>query len=381
MKNGIVSLGTAAALATGTLCIPAGTAEPAAEKGLHFAPIRLEGLGMRPDFWRVRESEIAGECRSVRRGRSEIIARSPAGLPVYAVFYGDFSEPPPQTNFSAATGSSSTAAYNGKAGPEQTVLFVAGTHGAEAESVAAAVNLIHMLENGRDYRGKSDPELLGLLEHYRLIVIPCLNPDGRAISPDHLRGASYQDFRRASQGYWRDGSLVGWRGSKEYFPLPLDRVGYPGGYPNSAGFNIMHDASPGNLRTGEGRALLRLCERYCVDLLLNGHSHEWPAVMLAPSAAGYPVMVARALREAAAVNRALEAAGLREDIPELRPGRTFNINDLAAFSSGALALTLECSCVMEKYDFEQQMEPNFIALKVLLKNGLAEPFADREKLQ
>jgi len=31
-----------------------------------------------------------------------------------------------------------------------------------------------------------------------------------------------------------------WRGSKEYFPLPLAKVSYPGGYPNADGFNIMH---------------------------------------------------------------------------------------------------------------------------------------------
>lgn len=371
MKNGILSLGTATVLTAGTLCTSAAAGR--------FVPIRLEGLAERPDFWRVRVPEIEEECRLVKRGRSEIVAHTPGKLPVYAVFYGDFSEPPPQTNFSAATGCSSSAVYNRRAGSRQTVLFVAGTHGAEAESVAAAVNLIHMLETGRDYRGKRDDALLELLQHYRLIVIPCLNPDGRSISPDHLHGTSYEDFRRASQGYWQDGSLVGWRGSKEYFPLPLDRVGYPGGYPNSAGFNIMHDASPGNFRTEEGKALMQLCERYCVDLLFNGHSHEWPPTALAPAAAGHPAMVERALQEGKAINRALFEAGLRKDVPELQPGRTFNINDLAFFASGALSLTLECSCVLPEYSFEQQMEPNFIALKILLKSGLEKPFAWREK--
>lgn len=357
----------------------------AQESKPRFEPIRIAGLEPRPEFWKVRPDEIIDLCRKVARGRSEVIATTPRGFPVYAVFYGDFSETPPQTNWSAGSSSSTWRSYYQREGKEQTVLFCAGIHGAEAESVAAAVNLIQLLESGKDFRGKSDPALLKLAARYRLIIIPCLNMDGRSISPDHLRKTSYEDFRRASQGTWADGSLVGWRGSKEYFPLPLDKVSYPGGYPNAEGFNIMHDATPGHIRTAEARAFLRLVERWDVDLVLNGHSCEYSPFMIDPTAIDYPQYIERGRRCVRLVNEALCGAKLREKVPaERKTANTFNLNTMATFASGALALTLEC-CVSADYPpqkpcdytFDEMMEPNFIMLRILLADGLKEPFADR----
>lgn len=353
-----------------------------------FEPIKITGLEPRPDFWKVRPAEILELCQKLTRGRAEIIAHTPSGFPVYAVFYGDFSESAPQTNWSAGSSSSTWRSYYQRVGKAQTVLFCAGIHGAEAESVAAAVNLIQMLETGKDFRGKRDSELLELVGRYRLIIIPCLNMDGRSISPDHLRKTSYEDFRRASQGTWTDGSLVGWRGSKEYFPLPLAKVSYPGGYPNADGFNIMHDATPGHIRTAEARGFLQLVERWNVDLVLNGHSCEYSPSVLDPSSINYPSYIERGRRCARLVNEALCAAKLRDKVPaEKKPANTFNLNTMATLASGALALTLEC-CVSANYPpqkpcdytFEEMMEPNFIMLKRLLADGLKEPFADRAAL-
>lgn len=354
-----------------------------------FRPIEIKGLEPRPAFWKVRPAEIQELCQKATRGRSEIIARTPGGFPVYAVFYGQFTEGVPQSNWSAGSSSSTWRSYYQREGKEQTVLFCAGIHGAEAESVAAAINLIQMLETGKDFRGKSDPQLLDLARHYRLIIIPCLNLDGRARSPDHLRKTSYEDFRRASQGTWADGSLIGWRGSKEYFPLPLAKVSYPGGYPNDEGFNIMHDASPGHIRTAEARGFLQLVERWNVDLVLNAHSCEYSPSLLDPGAINYPSYLERGRRCVQLVNEALCAAKLRDNVPTAPPkaANTFNLNTMAMLASGALALTLEC-CVSAdyppqkpcNYTFEEMMEPNFIMLKVLLADGLKNPFADRAAL-
>ena len=353
-----------------------------------FEPIEIKGLQSRPEFWKVRPAEILDLCRKLTRGRSEIIATTPSGFPVYAVFYGEFSEGAPQTNWSAGSSSSTWRSYYQRVGKEQTVLFCAGIHGAEAESVAAIVNLIQMLETGKDFRGKCDAELLELVGRYRLILIPCLNMDGRSLSPDHLRKTSYEDFRRASQGTWADGSLVGWRGSKECFPLPLAKVSYPGGYPNADGFNIMHDATPGHIRTAEARGFLQLVERWNVDLVLNGHSCEYSPSVLDPSAINYPRYIERGRRCARLVNEALCAAKLRDRVPaDKKTANTFNLNTMATLASGALALTLEC-CVSADYPpqkpcdytFEEMMEPNFIMLKILLADGLKEPFADRAAL-
>lgn len=365
------------------------SAAPPPDAKPRFRPIEIKGLEPRPEFWKVRPAEIVALCQKVARGRSEIIAQTPGGFPVYAVFYGDFAEGVPQSNWSAGSSSSTWRSYYQREGKEQTVLFCAGIHGAEAESVAAAVNLIQMLETGKDFRGKSDSQLLELVRHYRLIIIPCLNLDGRALSPDHLRKTSYEDFRRASQGTWADGSLIGWRGSKEYFPLPLAKVSYPGGYPNADGFNLMHDASPGHIRTAEARGFLQLVERWNVDLVLNGHSCEYSPSLLDPAAINYPQYLERGRRCVQLVNEALCAAKLRDKVPVAppKPANTFNLNTMAMLASGALALTLEC-CVSAdyppqkpcNYTFDEMMEPNFIMLKVLLADGLQKPFADRAAL-
>ncbi len=348
----------------------------------------ISGLEERPYFWRVRTNEIMDLCRNVRKGRVEKIAETPAGLSVYAVFYGEFSEKVPSSNWSAASSSNTWKSYYQRTEKPQTVLFCAGIHGAEAESVAAAVNLIQMLESGKDFRGKTDSELLELIGKYRLIIVPCVNMDGRAISPDHLKGSTYEEFRKASQGEWLDGRPIQWRESKEYFPLPLDQVAWPGGYPNSDGFNIMHDACPGHIRTAETRGLLQLVERWNVDLLLNGHSCESTPVLLFPSAFNYDAHVKRGNELAMKVNDAIRQSGLRSSVPTTpNNGNTFNLNTMATLASGALSLTLECgvSCLYPpqkplSYTFDQMMEPNFITLKVLLREGLQQPFVDRAAL-
>ncbi len=346
-----------------------------------FAPIKLPGLEPRPGWWRVRPQEITAVCKAVRRGRRQVIAETPGGYPVHALFYGDFSEPAPLTNWSAGSSSASTDSYFRRKGLPPTVVLCAGIHGAEAEGVAFAMNLIELLEHGTDLLGRKHDRLRELLtENYRLIVLPCVNMDGRAISPDHLRGASYEDFRRASQGTWPDGSLIGWRGSKEYFPLPLNRVSYPGGYPNSEGFNIMHDACPGHIRTAEARAILQLSERYSVDFLLNAHSCEGEAVLLPPSEFNYRANVERGFRACRAVNAALYRAGLRKSPPrEPAAGRCVNLNNLVSLASGALALTLECS-VWGGLSFEQLLDVNFVTFETLLESGLDDPFVVRENL-
>ena len=160
-----------------------------------FKPIEIPGLAPRPDFWKVRPQEIMELCEGARKcSRKEVIAHTPLGYPVYALFYGDFNDAPPQTNWSAGSSSTTWKNYMGNPPPaKQTFLFVAGIHGAEPECVAGAMNLVKMLETGTDFRGRSYPELMGLISKYRFIVVPCANMDGRAISPDHLHGLGWQE--------------------------------------------------------------------------------------------------------------------------------------------------------------------------------------------
>ena len=278
---------------------------------MRFEKFVIPELEERPAWWQVRPSEIMESCGKVKRGRLEIIAETPYGFPVYAVFYGDFSDAPQQANWSAGLASGRLETFGRQSESRSTLMLLAGIHGGEAESVAGMVNLISLYETGKDLRGKERPELMRLLADWRVIIVPCANMDGRSISADHLHGVDYETFRRASQGGWLDGTEIGWLGSKEYFPLPLDRVSFPGGYPNGDGFNIMHDACPGHVRTAEARGLLRLAEQYSVDVVLNCHSCETEPQLINPSAFGHPAYVDRAQRAVDAVNASLFAEGLR----------------------------------------------------------------------
>ena len=361
-----------------------------------FKPFEVPGLKPRPDFWKVRPAEIIELCESATKcSRKEVICHTPLGYPVYALFYGDFNEPPPQTNWSAGKGSTTYRNYYGRQqGGVQTFLFIAGVHGAEPETVAGAMNLIKMLETGTDFRGRKDQKFLDLVGKYRFIVVPCVNMDGRAISPDHLHEVDWVTFRKVSQGTWKDGSLVGWRGSKAWFPLPLDKVSYPGGYPNADGYNIMHDAAPGDLRTEEAKALLKLAARWRVDAVLNGHSYEWEPSVLMPGAIDYPEKLERTCEVRYRCNLAMHKAGLIKVEPKppsedtRRPaGAGFNINTLFALASGALTLTLECSVSYDKnkpnisptrtYTFDELLEVTYVTVKAILECGLEKPFVNR----
>lgn len=346
--------------------------------GIKFPRAKWAGAVPRPSWWRVRLDEIIAQCAAVRRGRPEILAETPGGYPIYAVFYGDFDDEPPQTNWSAGRSSNDWSSYFNRKNLPQTVLLCAGIHGAEAESVAGAVNLIQALETGRDFRGEQAGILPELVEKYRLIIIPCVNMDGRAVSPDHLRGAGVEDFQAASQGRWMDGTLIGWQGSKSWFPLPLERVLHPGGYPNADGYNIMHDVCPGNIRTAEARALLQLAERYRVDLVLNSHSCEGHPHILPPGEMDLPENRKRAEEVCNAAHRALYREGfLPCEIPEKRPlSKAVNLNTLFTLASGALGLTFECT-VFQNYTFDQLLEQNYVVWQAVLKEGLLQPFTDR----
>lgn len=375
-------------------CKTGGEASAAKIRSSKFKKFEIPGLEPKPDFWRVRTDEIMELCSNAKRcSRKEIICHTPLGYPVYALFYGDeFNDAPPQTNWSAGSSSTTYKNYMGNPPPKkQTFLLLTGVHGSEPECVAGAMNIIKTLETGKDFRGKEHPELTELISRYRFIVVPCLNMDGRSISPDHLRGVKWTTFRAASQGVWKDGSRIGWRGSKSWFPLPLDRVSFPGGYPNSEGYNIMHDACPGDIRTEEARAILKLVSRWRVDAVLNGHSYESAPSIVRHSSVDLPSNQVRNSEIAARINKKIFEAGLRKPlIPIMNEGSSrINLNTMLAMASGALTLTLECSVSYDRADrpeikpprrlftFEELMEPLFISVSEFLKDGLEKPFLIR----
>ena len=350
-------------------------------------PMVIEGLEPTPDFWKVKPEEIIDICKNVKVGRSEIIAETPAGFPVYAYFYGKFDEPAPQTNWSASNSSDAVTSFMGDYDHPQTVMLLAGVHGSEPEGTAAAVNLIRMLETGKDFRGLTDTTFMNLASKYRLIIIPCANMDGRAVSPDHLRGQPYEVFRAACQGTWKDGSLVGWKPSKRYFPLPLDKVSFPGGYPNSEGYNIQHDVTPGDMRTEEAKGICSLMSRWRVDAMLNAHSCQYAPHMVAPSLVNPQRHIDRGCEISDRIHEILLEEGLilKPRKKTVSKQETLNLSSAVNWCSGGFGLTLECSSSYDNidkpkicYTFDQLMEPVFISMNVIMESGLEKPLAVRE---
>ncbi|MBP5638263.1 MAG: hypothetical protein J6X55_02200, partial [Victivallales bacterium] len=201
----------------------------------------------RPSWWRVRIEELVEEMKKVKKGKLEIITRTPGDFPVFAVSYGKTS-PHRKVNWPSATGSPNPSVYANN--DPQVIMAVAGIHSEECEGIVTLLNLISLLETGKDLRGKENPHLVELCSHYRLVILPCVNMDGRAVAPDCLCGCTHDDYLPL-HSVLKNGEQLKWPALKEYFPMPMDELSQLGTYYNSEGYNIMLDCAPGNIKTPE----------------------------------------------------------------------------------------------------------------------------------
>lgn len=339
----------------------------------------LTGVGPRPAWWLVRPDEIEKICRETVKGKCTQEAVTPAGFPVLRVVYGDYPQTGNPVNWSSALGSRTPEIFGRQKDEPQTILMTGGIHGCEMEGVILLLNLISLMEKGMDLRGKERPELVKGAANYRLVLFPCVNMDGRAISPDHRINADLEECRRAGGGWWKDGTTIRWPQMKQYFPLPLDKVGYPGGYPNSEGYNIQHDASPGNIRTQEAKAVLRAAEEKCADLFLNFHSQPGYPTSTAcePQIYAGPANIAVGKELAKCCNRALTALGYPfDENAEVQPGVGVNLNTAVQLCCGAPAITFEFAA-RDNGGFDRILETGYIWLETIFKYGLEKPFCDR----
>ncbi|MBE6372263.1 MAG: hypothetical protein E7055_09355 [Lentisphaerae bacterium] len=339
----------------------------------------MTGVIPRPEWWLVRPDEIETVCRSTVKGKCTQEAVTPAGFPVLRVIYGDYPQTGNPVNWSSALGTGTPEIFGRQKDEPQTVLMAAGIHGCEIEGVILLLNLISLLEKGVDLRGKPRPELVEGASHYRLVLFPCVNMDGRAISPDHRLHADLDECRRAGGGWWKDGTTIRWPKMKEFFPLPLDQVGYPGGYPNSEGYNIQHDASPGNIRTEEARAILRAAEEKCADLFLNFHSHPVSpdSIACGPQIYAGPANIAVGKELAKRCNRALTALDYPfDEKAEIEVTASFNLNTAVQFCCGAPAITFEIAG-RDNTGFDRILETGYLWLETIFEYGQEKPFCDR----
>lgn len=237
-----------------------------------------------PDFWIGDLAGLEERLRHVKTAKVEELARSPGGRPIRLVAYGAAEAGPSRANFNSAIGGQAPAAYRDKSARKKPVILLVGpVHGQEVEGLTGLLNLIAVMETGRDLRGRDQTELQTLGRQCRLLIIPLGNPDGLArFEPRSLHGMSTADLRYWGQGTWSDGTFCGWRESKRQHPMTGPNVGFLGAYFNDAGVNPMHDEFFAPMST-EAPAILKLARDAAPDLAVSLHSHEGAPALLRPA--------------------------------------------------------------------------------------------------
>lgn len=225
-----------------------------------------------PVFYKSKLADIEEELDNVNAGQVKVIAISPAGLPVYAVYYGEKENFPSQANYNSAVAARNPAYFAKKDSSTKPVIFFLGpVHGQEAEGIVGLVNLIHIAETGRDHRGNDWTSLKDKMKQCRIIIVPCGNPDGRKRCPyDSFVGLPTKIMTKYGQGTRKDGTSWGWPLAKSVHPMKGD-VGILGAYFNDDGINLMHDDffSPMSLET---KAILNIARTEVPDITVSLHS-------------------------------------------------------------------------------------------------------------
>ena len=309
-----------------------------------------------PPFWVSTLDEVAAFLeRRIRVGHVEAIGTSAGGRPIRAVVYGRPRQGRGTTTFSGSLGYGNVRAYRGPDHEKTVYLAMAAVHGGEFDPIVGIVNLLSVLETGKDLRGKEWPEITAAAAKLgRLILIPIVNQDGRARIPlrmeAHREGAAgYVVHEYLNTGGNPDGTLLGWPQVKEFIPLDFARTAFPGGYPNDAGVNLQHDDFLGR-RQPETQALFDLAARERPDLILNLHTGVGTNdyFMRVHRPAGEPALVPTFEAFFKRVHTGLALNGLQstkdpkvEANPARAPQGAYNLDTALNFHCGALSMTIE----------------------------------------
>jgi len=303
-----------------------------------------------PAFW-ITSFDDVGRFLSekVHKGTGQVYGTSAGKRRMRAVFYGQPRQAKGTTTFSGSLGFGDVRAYIGPDYKRKVYLVMGAVHGGEFEGIAGAVNLLSVLESGKDLRGREWPLITAAAAALdRIIVIPITNVDGRARIP--LRMMPYLGSGDTVHEYFNtgakpDGTIIGWPECKEFIPLDFSKTQFPGGYPNDAGVNIQHDDFFGAPQP-ETRALLSLTSRERPDLILNMHTG---ATFLQPLRPFGEAVLTPAFEDFyRRVVTGVTVAGLRrtdDPVVEADPTRwrpsVFNLDSALNLHCGALSVTVE----------------------------------------
>ncbi len=302
-----------------------------------------------PSFWISAAEDVAAFLyNQVRKGQIEIIGTSAGGRPVRAVVYGNARQGKGTTTFSGSLGFGDVRVYRGRDHGKTVYMGMSSVHGCEFEGIVGMVNLISVMETGKDLRGKAWPEINEIAEKLdRIILIPVVNPDGRTRIPlrmEPYRGTDGIVNEYLNTGGNPDGTITGWPQIKEFIPLDFGKPVFPGGYPNDAGVNLQHDDFLGK-RQPETQALFNLTERERPDLIINMHTGAVYMNVHRPlcEPALSPVFDLLYKR----IHKKLAVEGLRGEETEKEAGSgqalqgAYNIDTALNLHCGALSVTVE----------------------------------------
>lgn len=305
-----------------------------------------------PSYFKSKLEDIETEIRNIKKGKTEKIATSPGGLPVYGIFYGEKDDLKQQANYNSAVGARNPAYFALKnEHTKPVILFIGPVHGQEPEGITGLVNLIHIAETGKDYRGREWPEISEFFNRFRVIIIPCGNPDGRRRCPyDSFVGLPTETMTKYGQGTRKDGTLWRWPLAKSQHPMRGD-VGILGSYFNDNGINIMHDEFFAPMAE-ETRAIFRIAMEEAPDITVSLHSCECKPYVIQTSQAPH-FMRQRISDFANILNRSYfdlklpnMGAEWRLDILDddltAPPQKSFNMVSALHYATGSMSFAFEC---------------------------------------
>ena len=224
-------------------------------------------------YWKSSVSDVGSIVSKIKRGKVVKSTLSAGGREVSLLLYGEKNNLYRTANLSSALGASDRKCYADKTHSDYrpTLLLVGCIHGGEFEGTMALLNLISILETGNDLKGEPNEFLYKAQERINFLIIPCMNPDGRArIDFDSMVGKSFEELRFYNQGTWKDGSLCNWPDCKKIHPIK-EYCDFMGAYFNDDGINFMHDDFFGK-KAAETQLLFDTVDEFVPDLtvLLHG---------------------------------------------------------------------------------------------------------------
>lgn len=207
-----------------------------------------------PEFWPARLDQIYAAVEAVKGGQVEEIGASAGGRPIHAVIY---------------------PGKNGAIG----LAIEGGEHGHEPQGPVTCLNLLSILETGKDLWGKAWPAVDPALGY---LVVPLVNPDARVRMPNAFVGLSVEDVRNYSRGLFLDGHRQG--DDDIVFPFDVDpkEMLIVGGIHNDWGQDITSCKKPEHTKRPEASALVSVMERYPPQVAIQFHAHCNPPQFWVP---------------------------------------------------------------------------------------------------